>query len=190
MIELRLSHDVFRTDDFQLALGGKLKRMKLNHDDMNVVALGNFDIVSGSINPSFQHTGMWYEFFTGDSLNVTSTSAQITLQAGEYRLYTDQQLNTPAITNTSVFKAETLDATIYPNPAQHFVNVAFTLENTSEVSMQIINLNGQVMKYLPQGRMMTGEHRLQIDIEDLPFGNYILQVWTTDNEVSLPIIKF
>lgn len=190
LIELRLSHDVFRTDDFQLALGGKLKRMKLNDDDMNVVVLGNFDVFSGDINPAFQHTGMWYEFFTGDSLNVTSTSAQINLQAGEYRLYTDQPLNTPAITNTSVFKVKTLDATIYPNPARDFVNVEFTLEGTTDVTMQIINLNGQVMKNIQQGRLMTGEHRLQIDINDLPFGNYILQIQTTENQVSLPIIKF
>lgn len=190
LIELRLSHDVFRTDNVQMALGGKRKRMKLTHSDMNVVVLGNFDITSGGINPSFHHTGMWYEFFTGDSINVTTTNAQISLQAGEYRLYTDQPLNTPTITNTSVFKAETFDATIYPNPARDFVNVEFTLEGSTDVTLQIINLNGQVMKNVQQGRMMTGEHRLQVDINDLPFGNYILQVQTSDNQVSLPIIKF
>ena len=45
---------------------------------MNAVVLGNFDVTSDSINPYFQNTGWWYEFFTGDSLNVSDVNEMIT----------------------------------------------------------------------------------------------------------------
>lgn len=190
LIDLRLSHDVFRTDDFNYAMTGTVKRIRLNDPTMNVVVLGNFDVVSRDVNPSFQHTGMWYEFFTGDSLNVTQVTDQLNLYAGEYRLYTDQPLNTPTITNTTAFKTPTLNATIYPNPAQDFVNVEYTLTQGEEIQMTIYNLNGQIMKTIAQGFQTAGEQKNQVDISDLPYGNYILQITTMDNQVSLPIIKF
>jgi hypothetical protein len=157
---------------------------------MNVVILGNFDVTSGNVNPAFQHTGMWYEFFTGDSLNVTSTSAQITLQAGQYRLYTDQPLNTPSITNTSAFEIEPLKAKIFPNPAQDFVNIEFTLTQTEDINMVIYNLNGQIIKTVSEGKLPVGEQKLRVNISDLPYGNYILQITTTNEQVILPIVKF
>jgi glycosidase len=190
LIDLRLNHDVFRTTDFTYALGGMFKRIRLNHASMNVVILGNFDVTSGNVNPAFQHTGMWYEFFTGDSLNVTSTSAQITLQAGQYRLYTDQPLNTPSITNTSAFEIEPLKAKIFPNPAQDFVNIEFTLTQTEDINMVIYNLNGQIIKTVSEGKLPVGEQKLRVNISDLPYGNYILQITTTNEQVILPIVKF
>jgi hypothetical protein len=190
LIDLRLSHDVFRTTDFNYSLGGMVKRIRLNHATMNAVIVGNFDVVTTNINPAFQHTGMWYEFFTGDSLNVTNASEQITLQAGEYRLYTDQSLNTPSITNTSAFAIETLKAKIFPNPAQDFVNVEFTLTQTEDINMVIYNLNGQVVKTVSEGKLGVGEQKRQVNISDLPYGNYILQITTTNEQVVLPIVKF
>jgi hypothetical protein len=35
-----------------------------------------------------------------------------------------------------------------------------------------------------------GEQQLQVNISDLPYGNYILQITTSNEQVVLPIIKF
>ena len=83
LIKLRQEHEVFKTTDFTLTLSGFLKRINLNHAEMNVVVIGNFDVNQGSIVPAFNHTGKWYEFFTGDSLDVTSLTASVELAAGE-----------------------------------------------------------------------------------------------------------
>jgi len=190
LIDLKKNNDVFRTTDFNFTLNGLAKRIRLNHSSMDVVVIGNFDVNALSINPSFQSTGMWYEFFTGDSLEVTSTIAQIALQPGEYRLYTSQPLSTPSITNTSVYKDETFNASIFPNPVKDFVNVNFELTQGSEVNMTIYNLNGQLVKQISNNYLPSGEQQIQIDVNDLPFGNYILQIQTETEQVALPIIKF
>ena len=190
MINLKTSHDVFRTTDFNFTLNGLIKRIRLNDPTMDVVVIGNFNVNSGAVNPAFQSTGMWYEFFTGDSLMVTNVTDQITLQPAEYRLYTSQPLNTPSITNTRIYKDETLNASIFPNPAKDFVNVAFELTTGSDVQMTIYNWNGQLIKQVSNEYLPSGEQQIQVDVNDLPFGNYILQIQTATEQVALPIIKF
>lgn len=71
------------------------KRINLNDPTMNVTVLGNFDVNLGSVNPNFQHNGWWFEYFSGDSINVIDVSSVIALNPGEYRLYTDKRLTTP-----------------------------------------------------------------------------------------------
>jgi 1,4-alpha-glucan branching enzyme len=190
LINLKTSHDVFRTTDFNFTLNGLIKRIRLNDPTMDVVVIGNFNVNSGAVNPAFQSTGMWYEFFTGDSLMVTNVTDQITLQPAEYRLYTSQPLNTPSITNTRIYKDETLNASIFPNPAKDFVNVAFELTTGSDVQMTIYNWNGQLIKQVSNEYLPSGEQQIQVDVNDLPFGNYILQIQTATEQVALPIIKF
>src|SRR5690606_19002838 len=67
----------------------------INHPSMNVNVIGNFNVTAGGINPQFQHTGWWYDYFKGDSLNVTNTSEIINLEPGEFRIYTTVKLPTP-----------------------------------------------------------------------------------------------
>ncbi|MCB9247103.1 MAG: hypothetical protein H6613_00415 [Ignavibacteriales bacterium] len=55
---------------------------------MNATIIGNFDVVERSISPSFQNTGMWYNYFSGDSIDVTDTQISIPLQPGEFHIYT------------------------------------------------------------------------------------------------------
>ncbi len=69
LIHLKQDYEVFSTEDFTLAVGGAFKKIHLNHNTMNVAIIGNFDVQAGTINPSFQHTGKWYNYFAGDSLD-------------------------------------------------------------------------------------------------------------------------
>ncbi len=87
LINLKTSHEVFATRDFSLSLGGAMKRIHLNHETNMVTVLGNFGLTEGEMNPHFQETGTWYEFFTREELEVTDVNQTITMQPGEYRLY-------------------------------------------------------------------------------------------------------
>lgn len=62
-----------------------------------VTIVGNFDVVAQTLPPYFQHTGVWYDYLTGQPFNVFSTGANqtINLAAGEYRIFTDVQLPAP-----------------------------------------------------------------------------------------------
>lgn len=88
---LKTNFPVFRTSNFNYSLDTYLKRMHLTTDDQKVTLIGNFDVVAQNIIPYFQQTGTWYEYFTGEIRNVTSTTDPINLQPGEYRLYSTSE---------------------------------------------------------------------------------------------------
>ena len=73
-----------------------MKRIALSHSSRNVVVLGNFGVLQNTINPNFQNTGTWYEFFTGQSIQVNNVTDPITLNRGEYRIYSNQPWMSPA----------------------------------------------------------------------------------------------
>ncbi|MDP2089384.1 MAG: alpha-amylase family glycosyl hydrolase [Flavobacteriaceae bacterium] len=86
---------VFQTTDFTLNVSSLTKSIQLRHTSMDVVIIGNFDVVNKAINPQFTKTGTWYEYFTGEVKTVTNTTAAIDLKPGEYRLYATVKLADP-----------------------------------------------------------------------------------------------
>jgi hypothetical protein len=95
---------------------------------MDVAVFGNFDVNTITFNADFQHGGWWYEYWSGDSMNVTNTAMQYTLGAGEYRLYTTTRLPKPNLdfvleTEEDLF-AGTDPLQIWPNPAANTVKIA------------------------------------------------------------------
>lgn len=145
LIHLRRENEVFKTDDFNWILSGAGKRINLNHPSMNAVVLGNFDVVANDINPAFQNTGWWYEFFTGDSLNVSDVNELIPLEAGEYRIYTTEKLSTPDITVGVYSKEEDLyNVRLFPNPAGDFFYVNYG-STDDKLEIEIQDLTGRVV---------------------------------------------
>ncbi len=62
---------------------------------MNVTIIGNFNVIDDAMSPNFQHTGKWYDFFSGDSIEVTDINEGVFLKAGEFHIYSDEKLPTP-----------------------------------------------------------------------------------------------
>ena len=92
---LKRDHAVFQTTDFTWDVWGYGKRLLLNGNDMNVVVAGNFQVSPLSMVPGFQHTGTWYDYFTGASIQIADVEASWDFEPGEYHLWTDVPLETP-----------------------------------------------------------------------------------------------
>ena len=125
IINLRKNHDVFTGDDFTYSLNQAVKTLKLNDPNMNAVVLANFDVNEKDKQFTFQNNGWWYEYFSGDSINVTS-NYNFSLGPGEYRLYTDTKLSLPNILNTlstNDYEIANWEVEIYPNPSSNILNV-------------------------------------------------------------------
>ncbi|MBL7815944.1 MAG: T9SS type A sorting domain-containing protein [Saprospiraceae bacterium] len=60
-----------------------------------VTIVGNFDVVSQTLPAYFQHTGTWYDYLSGQAVNVSATNMTFNLQPGEYHIYVNQQLPAP-----------------------------------------------------------------------------------------------
>jgi len=125
--QLKHEYPVFQTSDFVLDVRNDVKRIHLNHQDMNVTILGNFSTWDKSLAGQFQHAGWWYDYWTGDSLLVEDTEALMDFKASEYRLYTDVKLETPDILsglNHIELEENNIQLKVYPNP----IGTKFTLD--------------------------------------------------------------
>ncbi len=179
IINLRVNYPVFNSNNYRYSLNGATKRINLDDPSMNATVIGNFDVVAQNVDPNFQSTGWWYEFFSGDSINVANTNATINLQAGEYRLYTSQKVvvnNNVGIGTNPLFSNGFV---AYPNPANEKLYVDFAPSMSEKVSLSIVNLAGQNVLDLEHSN--TVQTRMNYDISGLKPGTYFIRFKSANN---------
>ncbi|MFC2089722.1 alpha-amylase family glycosyl hydrolase [Bacteroidota bacterium] len=124
IMQLKKTEPAFSTDDFILNTTYATKRIELNHADMDVRIIGNFNIIQEEIDPNFSQTGYWYDFFSGDSMQVDDVHGLIELAPGEYRIYTTRRLKEPEITAEVLqYRSSAERLFVYPNPANEFIKI-------------------------------------------------------------------
>ena len=185
-INLRKSHPVFTGDDFTYSLNGAVKTLTLNNPTMNALVAVNIDVNSQDKILYFQNNGWWYEYFTGDSLEITGNT-NITLNPGEYRIYTNVKLDQPVIQNTvdiEEFKMAEWEVNIYPNPSCHFIKVSHNSKSNKPLSYAIVNTKGEIV--LSEKPLVNENH---INIENLKKGNYFLIIRQNNQIVTEEFMK-
>jgi hypothetical protein len=177
MINLKVNNPtIFNTGNFDLDVNGLVKRINLydENNSTDVVVLANFDVVSQDVNPNFPSTGEWYEVFTDQTVNISSTSALLNLQPGEYRLYSQTQ-------NLSTEDLDVADIALIPNP----VRDSFTL--TGEVTnIQIYDITGKKLKSFNGAFTVTDS----FDISSFNTGMYIVKMINSNNQtITTKLVK-
>ena len=183
---LKTSYPVFTTSNFTFSSLPTFKVLKLNDSLMNVLIAGNFDLSTQNKTPGFNHTGWWYEYFSGDSLLVNQTTDSLKLKAGEYRIYTDVKLDKPNITptlfsgieNTSQLEDE---VKVYPNPATDILNISVPQNVFSDkLTITLYSIIGEkiITKSYDKNSDFTS-----FNISKLKKGIYILQLH--DDQIQL-----
>jgi 1,4-alpha-glucan branching enzyme len=124
---------------------------------MSAVMVANFELQSKSVVVNFPHPGTWYEYYTGESLNVTGNSATITLSAGAYRMFTNVQLVYGVV--TALQQERTIH--IYPNPVSDFL----TVDEPGITDLTLYTVMGVTMKPERVGDAW--------DVRTLPAGLYV-----------------
>ena len=141
LINLKKEHDVFRTDDYNLSLSGAGKTIHLNHASNNVAVLGNFGIEPIGIDPGFQQAGTWYEFFRRNKIEVSDVNAEITLQPGEFRLYSTVEFPDHGVPFED--NDEAAEILVFPNPSE--VGFNFRFNASEDYNIRIANMHGQIV---------------------------------------------
>ena len=175
LLHLRNNYDVFKTTDFNMDVDQYWKTIHLNGPSMNVAILGNFDVTNQTFNPKFQHTGTWYEYFSGETMNVTNVNASITLAPGEYRIYIDQQVSPPdAVTSNDEVIRRAFDWLISPNPTVGQASVSLLLDQADQVQWQIFDLHGKLLERSKTQVMQAGAHSIELPV--LTPGIYLIRL--------------
>lgn len=195
--ELRNKYAVFSTSDFNYVLSGKQKRLNLINPDMNITVLGNFATSSASVVPAFQSTGTWYEYFTGDSINVTDVNAPISFEPGEYRLYTDKKLETPEFIlgmGKNKWPQEEFDVNVFPNPSHQDFNIVIKTSKAVPITISVTDITGREVYTLVSEEIINGtrtyiwEGRTNGGNEIRP-GIYLLQILEPSGRKIIKIIR-
>lgn len=176
LIHLKKTEPAFSTADFNMNVAGPMKRIELNHADMDVRILGNFDLTRQSMNPNFSKTGNWYSYFSGDTLQVTDTREEISLAPGEYRIYTTKKLEKPQITKIGQKKTNPAKTILtYPVPARNelFIESEGVLE-----SCAVFDTGGRLVAFRE-----VGSQNLVLDISCYNTGIYFLRINLPDGSL-------
>ncbi len=187
LIHLRNEYPVFLEGepDYPTSSGIR-KRIGIEGDDMDVVILGNFAVTPRDIDPEFYETGTWYEYWSGNTLEVSDVNEMIELQPGEYRLYTTAELPEPfsgyidTSTGVKLVNAD-FSTQISPNPSAGSAVLTYTLTDAAEVTLELYDFTGRLLSVPFSGNQTAGAQSFTFD--NLTSGTYLVRV-RADNGVQ------
>ncbi len=184
LMYLKTNQPLFRTttyDDTELAAGFQ-KVFHLSSADLNVVVVGNFDVVAANIKPNFQTLGKWYDYLSGDSINVTNTQISYNMLPGEYHVFTSVKLARPPMgyiagsVGTQEFTELVNQFSVYPNPSvSGDVFIGYKLRKHSSVAWEVFNLAGQKLAGSTPLTRAAGSYQDALSV-DLPNGLYLVRL--------------
>ncbi|MFZ4796448.1 MAG: alpha-amylase family glycosyl hydrolase [Bacteroidia bacterium] len=184
-------HVSFSSDNYSYNVSGSGKFLKVSHDSMNSIILGNFDVVNLNITPVFQHTGWWYNYITLDSINVTDVNKVMPILPGEYLVYTDINLNKNK-TNGGTYTNEISEIStvnIYPNPTNQNATVSIDFKNYSNLELAIYDVVGKnVYEYQNKNEYFYGVQNFDLDLAKLQKGLYIVEVKTNSGKSTIKLL--
>ncbi|MEY4936676.1 MAG: hypothetical protein RIS64_3035 [Bacteroidota bacterium] len=194
IIHLRTSNQqVFREGNYNAAdLDNEyIKHFHVSHANMNLTVIGNGGTIATDITPYFQNTGTWYNYLTGETLNVASTTTPIRLLPGEYRIYTSVRQPVPPagyvpFTVGDEKIVELLnDFQVYPNPsvANNATYVGYSLKQSADIQWFVLNNIGQVVYQSVAERRTAGSHQESI-AKQLAAGTYMIRLKVNGETVT------
>ncbi|MBU1099328.1 MAG: T9SS type A sorting domain-containing protein [Bacteroidetes bacterium] len=184
LISLKKNYPVFRTSDFTASLSSAVKTIYLNSETMNIAIAGNFDVNQQSVTINFQNTGKWYDFFSGDSIDVPYLQYVKNLQPGEFHIYSSVKLPTPQEDLLSDI-SENDDQIVpvhfslyqnYPNPFNPVTNIRFDIPEAANITLTIYNSLGQKISTLVNEYKTAGSYKIDFDGSDFASGIYLYRI--------------
>ncbi len=91
---------------------------------------------------------------------VTNVSTPISLEAGEYHLYTSKRL---AFTQDILSSGREVDlpvseVAVFPNPSQGSANLQFSLSDASRIKIEVYATDGRLLETLLEQQLPSGQH--------------------------------
>ena len=205
LINLKKNYSAFSRSNFTLSVSSIVKRIWIRDSTMNVTILGNFDVRTNSIAPNFPNTGTWYDFFSGDSINVTDVNSQITLNPGEFKIYTTVKLPAPEPDILSVLQKDNPIPTEfnlyqnYPNPFNPFTKIKYSIPPVGTrhgvfVQLKIYDILGNEVTTLVNKQQPAGTYEIKFNSSTgevtslLPSGIYFYVLNVDGKQISKKMV--
>jgi len=152
-----------------------MKYFRWNDSEMNAFALGNFGVQANSMSIPIQKVGWWYDYISGDSIEILNQNETFNLQPGEYKLMLDKRIGRPS-TTTSTKEIIEFNNTwrLFPNPVNSDILFLKNLgKDISEAEAQIVNISGQIIW---RDKLVFSGQTAELTVSNIPAGFYSLVV--------------
>ncbi len=91
-------------------------------------------------------------------------------------------------TNENHVETGTQMSACYPNPASGFTMFSLNIQSRSEVTVNVLNVIGQLVKEFPAVEMNKGNHPVNVDVSDLSPGVYYCSVEVDEQRLTQKLI--
>lgn len=100
---------------------------------------------------------------------------------------------TQSITGIQHSSATLTGILIYPNPANTFININYDLQNVENITIEVCDLQGRVIKRLLKETQQSGNKEIKWDALDengnhLAKGLYLCRISSDNQTITKPII--
>jgi 1,4-alpha-glucan branching enzyme len=189
LTRLRQSSPVFtdRNTDFSSSLSGDTKWIRLEHEEMDAMIIGNFGVEENSISADFSSAGDWFDFITGETLSLSEPSADFILAPGEFRIYTSEQVD-PARSEVFFPIGEDSFGTVpeefnllpnYPNPFNPTTTLVYDVPEEAPVEITVYDMLGRKISTLVnENSHRPGSFNISFDGSSLGSGVYLVRLRT------------
>lgn len=145
-------------------------------DGTNYISLGN---VNGAGNNNRNE----YSYYDNDIKNNSG-------QKIYYRLQLMDRSGSYTFSKILLFSRDqsSLAVSLFPNPAQHTLNISFDQKKGFETTVVITDMKGLLLKK-QSGNYSSGITSINIDVSELPAGTYILSVSNNNGTAHQKFIK-
>jgi len=79
-------------------------------------------------------------------------------------------------------------ATVYPNPAKNKITVDISLSQSTNVAISLYDLTGKEVVFVPNQWFPAGAHDLEVDVEGLTQGMYVVKINTDENSITQKVM--
>ncbi|MDQ3019753.1 MAG: T9SS type A sorting domain-containing protein [Bacteroidota bacterium] len=88
----------------------------------------------------------------------------------------DKYGNTVSIRNNQSTSIENFDISVYPNPYNLSFNINFNLINKSDVTINLYDISGKLVKIIKKSILIQGNHKFPVYTPELSSGIYFLSI--------------
>ncbi len=113
--------------------------------------------------------------------------SQLILNADDVRKFVEQKCGVEPLSASSMNTLH-FEYDIYPNPAANRLAVDLKLEHVEQVSYSLINTFGQIVTGAESSNMNAGLNKLNIDLENLTTGIYLLNLTVGESQVTHKVL--
>ena len=190
---LKTNYPVMRDLYPQYSLGDWTKFIKYDSNDLDVIIVGNFNVVNWGCQPYFTQSGKWYDYLTGDSLTINNTDVTLNLAAGEFHVYTNKRIKPPVnnyeiVTGVNEIAENEKQMVVFPNPFSDEIFFRFPETPNKNTDMRISDISGRIVK-LVSNISLDPLNSFVLNTNDLKTGIYFYSTTINGKSFTGKIIK-